>query len=62
MGVSSLPRVYALLGQEAAKISGAKVGGQEKNCQRGQIRVRQTRGQAELAYFFSISNFDLIFL
>ena len=25
--------LYALVGQEAAKISGAKVRGQEKNCQ-----------------------------
>ena len=51
--------LYALVGQEAAKISGAKVGGQEKNCQRSQIRIRRTQGQAELADFFSISNFDL---
>ena len=47
--------LYALVGEEAAKISEAKVGGLEKNFQRGQIRVRCTRGQAERADFLSIS-------
>ena len=51
--------LYALVGQEAAKISEAKVGGREKNFQPCQIRVRRTQGQAELAGFLSISNFDL---
>ena len=51
--------LYALVGQEAAKISEAKVGGREKKFQRGPIRIRRTRGQAELADFLSISNFDL---
>ena len=50
---------YSLVGQETAKISEAKVGGGEKIFQRGQIRVRRTRGQAEPADFLSISNFDL---
>ena len=51
--------LLAIVGQGAAKISEAKVGGREKNFQRGPIRIRRTRGQAELADFLSISNFDL---
>ena len=41
------------------KISEAKFGGWKKICQRGRIRIRRSQGQAELADFFSISNYDL---
>ena len=44
--------LYALVGQEAAKISEAKVGGQNKNCQLSWVQIRRTKGQAELADFF----------
>ena len=32
---------------------------EKKNCQLGRIQIRRIRGQAELADFFSIFNFDL---